>query len=110
MKILLDENIDVNFVNEFQENEVKTVKGMNWMGKMNGELLSLAEMNGFEIFITLDSNLIYQQNLSKYNIFIIRLKAKDSKLPTLQKFLPLITNNIKRIQNKIAEQFIEISL
>ena len=91
MKILLDENIDVNFVKEFTQHEVETVKSMLWTGKVNGELLTLAEKNGFNIFITLDSNLVYQQNLSKYNINIINLKTKDSKLATLKLFLPKIT-------------------
>jgi hypothetical protein len=83
---------------------------MNWIGKMNGELLSLAIQNGFEIFITLDSNLKFQQNLSKFNIFIINLKSKDSKLPTLKLFIPQLLNHLNKIQENISDKFIEISL
>src|SRR5205085_11521667 len=105
MKILLDENIDVNFIHEFTQYEIETVKSMSWIGKMNGDLLSLAEKNGFEVFITLDSNLVYQQNLLKYNIYIISLKAKDSKLSTLKSFSSQIITHINRIQNKSSDKY-----
>ena len=109
MKILLDENIDVNFAKEFTEYEIETVKSMNWTGKINGELLASAEKNGFEVFITLDSNLIYQQNLSKYNLYIIKIKSKDSKISTLKSFLPLLKSQINRILEMGSDKFIEIS-
>ena len=65
MKILLDENIDVKFKNQFdvKVNEVFTVKDMNWLGIKNGELLKLLELNHFDIFIIVDKNLPDQQNL-----------------------------------------------
>ena len=65
MKILLDENIDVKFKNQFdvKVNEVFTVKEMNWLGIKNGELLKLLELNHFDIFIIVDKNLPDQQNL-----------------------------------------------
>ena len=110
MKILFDENIDVNFAKEFTGYEIATVKSMNWAGEKNGELLILAEKNEFEIFITLDSNLVYQQNLSKYNLYIINIKSKDSRLSALKSFLPLLKSHINKIQEKDSDKFIEIFL
>ncbi len=110
MKILLDENIDVNFIKEFGEYSIETVRSMKWFGKMNGDLLTLAVQNGFEIFITLDSNLKFQQNLSNFNIFIINLKSKDSKISSLNLFIPQLIIQIQRIQENKSEKFIELTL
>ena len=61
MKILLDENIDVGFKDEFEEFEVFTVHDMQWHSKQNGELLKLAFDSGFDFLITLDKNIKHQQ-------------------------------------------------
>jgi len=52
-------------------------------GKKNGELLSLAEADGFEVFITLDRGIAYQQNLSGRNIAVMLIRAKSSRLADL---------------------------
>jgi hypothetical protein len=68
----------------------------------NGELLGLTTLTGFEIFITLDRNLRYQQNLSKFDLKFILLLTVDNKIKTLQAFLPKIkelldSNNLQKI-------------
>lgn len=66
MKILLDENLPRKLKLDFESDfEVKTVREMGWLGKQNGELLKLIAFHEFNIFITLDKNLQYQQNLDK---------------------------------------------
>ena|ERR1051325_329434 len=110
MKILLDENIDIGFAKEFTGYEIETVKSMNWSGISNGVLLKLAIKNNFKVFITLDSNLVYQQNLSSFNINVINLKSKDSKLDFLKKFTPKILIQLKKIQVESLSKYIEISL
>ncbi len=58
MKILLDEILPTKLKFGFDEDfEIFTVKDMDWLGKQNGELLSLAVFNGFNIFLTLEKNL-----------------------------------------------------
>jgi len=85
MKILLDENIHGRIQKEFGENfEVYTAKQMSWNGKKNGELLSLCEENGFDILITLDKNLKFQQNLSRFKIKIILLRVKNNRFNTVK--------------------------
>ena len=70
--------------------EVRTVKDMNWLGKKNGELLGLAAFNGFDVVITLDKNLKYQQNLDKVELKFIVLLAKNNKPETIQPFVEKI--------------------
>lgn len=91
MRILLDENMPAKVNYNFGEgHEVYTVQEMKWLGKKNGELLGLAAFNGFDIFITLDRNLKYQQNLDKVGLRFIVLVAKNNKPETIQLFVEKI--------------------
>jgi hypothetical protein len=102
MKILLDENIPRRLKFDFGGDDiVSTVKELNWQGKKNGELLGLMTFSGFDIFITLDKNLRYQQNLKRFSIQIIILDDSDSRYQTLQ---PLIVKVTKALSGKAPEQ------
>lgn len=110
MKILLDENMPakVNY-NVGEGHEVRSVKDMQWLGKKNGELLGLAAFNGFDILITVDKNLRYQQNLDKVGLKFIVLLAKNNKPETIQPFV----EKIKALLNTDEEQLpklMELSL
>ena len=92
MKILLDENIPKRLRFRIQGrpgiNEVKTIKEMGWNGKTNGELLNLLSSNGFEILITLDKGIYQQQNLTKFSVTVILIRAKSNKYEDIQPILP----------------------
>ena len=102
MKILLDECIDRRFARELIGYEVKTVPQMDWASKKNGELMRLAEA-GFDVFITVDRNLSFQQNLPKYNIAVIVLRAKSNRLSDLQSFASKIVEVLPNLQKGKAE-------
>ena len=107
MKMLLDENIPRRLKFDFNiDDEVSTVQEMKWQGKKNGELMGVMTFAGFDIFITLDKNLQYQQNLKKFSIHIIILDAPDSRYQTLQ---PLVRKLTQVLSAKIARQVIIIS-
>ncbi len=108
MKILLDENLPAKLKYDFGDGfEVRTVKDMGWLGKKNGELLGLAAFNGFDLFITLDKNLKYQQNLDKVDLKFILLLANDNKHQTLQPFI----DKVKTLLNKTnLPKFLEVSI
>lgn len=89
MKLLLDECIDRRLAKEFSSADVKTVSQLKWAGIKNGELLSLAERD-FDIFITVDRNLSFQQHLPKFDIAVILLHAKTNKLIDLKMLVPKI--------------------
>jgi hypothetical protein len=78
MKLLLDECIDQRFATEIVGYEVRTVPEMGWANIKNGQLLTLAQAE-FDAFITVDRNLPYQQNLPKYNIAVVVLRAKSNR-------------------------------
>ena len=59
---------------------------MGWAGRQNGELLALAA-GQFDVFLTVDRNLSFQQEISEFNIAVVIMVAKSNKLSDLQ---PLI--------------------
>ncbi|MBE9009419.1 DUF5615 family PIN-like protein [Pseudanabaenaceae cyanobacterium LEGE 13415] len=89
MKILIDECIDRKFTKLFTDHEVKTVPQMGWAGIKNGQLLLLAATE-FDVFITVDRNLPFQQNLPQFDIAIVVLSALSNRLADLQPLVPQI--------------------
>jgi hypothetical protein len=57
-------------------------------GQKNGQLVSLAESKGFDVFLTLDKGIEYQQNLTERKISIITVRAKSNRLRDIQPFAP----------------------
>ena len=75
MKILLDHNLDRRLKNYFSGFETATTQDQGWSDVSNGELLSIAEDNGFDVLLTADSNIKDQQNVSDRNISIVILRS-----------------------------------
>jgi len=75
LKVLLDEHLSPRLRRELAPHEVVTTFYAGWGGLRNGELLIAAEQAGFEVFVTADKNLSYQQNLEKRSIAIVVLSA-----------------------------------
>jgi predicted nuclease of predicted toxin-antitoxin system len=72
MRVLLDECIDRRLKPRLPQHEVSTVQELGWAGKRNGELLDLAA-GKFEVFVTVDQNLRYQQQLLGRRIAVLIL-------------------------------------
>jgi hypothetical protein len=89
VKILLDECVDRRFAKELPEHFVKTVPQMGWATIKNGELLALAEKE-FDVFITVDRNLSFQQNLPKFDIAVLVLQAHTNRLADLKPLAPKV--------------------
>ena len=87
MKILLDECLPRRLVRDLHPHLVTTVPREGWAGIKNGALLRRV-IPAFDVFITLDSNLVHQQNLDGVDLCVITLHAADSRYETLQ---PLVT-------------------
>ncbi len=89
MKILLDECLDRRLARDLSGFAVKTVPQMGWAGVKNGQLMILAEIE-FDVFITVDRNLSFQQNLPKFDIAVLVIRCKSNRLEDLQPFVPKI--------------------
>lgn len=89
MRILPDECLDRRLAKDLIGLEVKTVPQMGWAGVKNGNLMKLAEAE-FDVFITVDRNLSFQQNLPKFDIAVLVIRSKSNRLADLQPFAPKI--------------------
>lgn len=76
------------------EYEVFTVNELDICGIKNGKLMSFCVDNNFDILLTIDKNLIHQQNLDRYLVTIVVLNSFTSKIEELITFLPLFSAQI----------------
>jgi len=83
VRILLDECVDQRFRRDLVGHEVITVQEAGWAGKKNGEFLGLAAKT-YQVFLTVDRNLYFQQNLSTFNIAVLVLAARTNRLAHLR--------------------------
>ena len=83
MKVLLDECIPRKLKFALPEHDCKTVPEAGFAGQKNGRLLALAEDAGFELFLTMDKGLQYQQNLAGRRIAILVVRARSNRLADL---------------------------
>lgn len=74
MRILLDECVPWPMHRLLEGNDCRTAQQCGWTGVKNGDLIRLAEQE-FDLFLTADQNLRYQQNLSGRGIAIIELST-----------------------------------
>lgn len=106
MKILLDHNLDRRLKNYLTEYETSTVQEQSWSDALNGELLALAEKNGFDVLLTADTNIKNQQNLSNRKISILILRAFNNRLKTHIEMVDDIYKALEKIQRgEILEVF-----
>ncbi len=99
MKILLDECVTKKLKKHFNnEHQVLTVSQMNWNGFKNGELMKACVDNGFDVLLTIDKNLMYQQNMDKYNLAIVVLNSTTSKIEELKDFILAFENQASSFQ------------
>ena len=97
MNLLLDECLPRKLKRAFPDHRVVTVPEMGWASIKNGALLRLAEA-AFDVFVTADQNLQYQQNLQSTVIGIIVLIAPNTRLATLQPLMPKVLEALLTIQ------------
>jgi predicted nuclease of predicted toxin-antitoxin system len=88
MRVLLDENLPRQVKRHFTADvEVLTVQERGWSGIKNSELLRLAA-GEFDVFLTMDSGVEFQQNLQSLAIGILIVRAPSNRFEDLQ---PLIS-------------------
>jgi hypothetical protein len=87
VKILLDESVPRLLKLRLSQLNISTVQEMRWAGVQNGELLRRAEEH-FDVLITADRNLRYQQNLSGRKLAILVLPSNE--IPLVTRLVPVV--------------------
>ena len=108
MKLLLDESVPKQIGSLFPDAfEVHTVQKMGWAGRGNGDLLGLAEVQGFDAFVTADRGIEHQQNLERLPMPVLVLLARRTRVKELRPLVPrvvdVVTGPLRRRVYHIAE-------
>jgi hypothetical protein len=98
MKLLLDECVPRKLKDHLRGVECQTVPEAGFAGKKNGELLSLAEQAGFQVFLTVDRGIEFEQNLRHLTIGVLVILAPSSRLDDLMPHAPEILEVLSSIQ------------
>jgi hypothetical protein len=89
MRVLLDECVPRALRKELPGHEVKTVAEAGWAGVRNGELLQLAAKQ-FDLLLTVDRNLEYQQNFAGLALAVIVVHAPSNDVTVLRPLMPAV--------------------
>ncbi len=102
MKILLDECVTKRLKPYLSGYEVFTVTDMGWNGIKIGKLLMLCADNKFDLILTIDKNLMFQQNLDKFKLTITVLNSLTSKVEELVLFMPSFLQQVSTLEKHKA--------
>ena len=97
MKLLLDECVTRLLKREFANHEVHTVEEAGFKGLENGHLLRAAS-SVYDVLITVDRNLPYQQNLTGLEMAILILSAKRNSYVRLRPLMPKALKELETIE------------
>jgi hypothetical protein len=95
VRVLLDECVDSRLGAHLAGFRVSTVAHQGWSGVTNGRLLARAQEE-FDVLVTVDRNLAFQQALPKFSIAVILLHAKTNRLADLIHLVPQLHEAIPR--------------
>lgn len=95
MKVLFDQGTPVPLRRSLSEHQVATAAEMGWSQLTNGDLLSAASEAGFNVLVTTDQNLRYQQNLKDREIAVVVLMS--ASWPRISKQTDKVTEAIKEL-------------
>ena len=104
MRILLDECVPWPMHRLLTNHSCASVQARGWGGVKNGELLRLAETD-FDLFITSDQNIRYQQNLAGRKIAVLELSTND--IERIEAAASLIQDAVEKIE---PEQFQQLEI
>ena|SRR2546430_1851410 len=90
MRLLLDENLDWRLGRDLSEHQVESVPLIGWAGIENGGLLQKAANAEFEVLVTMDSNMVHEQNIDRYAIAMIALRAPSNRLGDTRPLMPAL--------------------
>jgi len=101
VRVLLDECVDWRLARDLSAHDVKTARQMGWSSIKNGELLALAATQ-FDVFVTVDRNLSFQQKLTGLPIAVIVLQSRSNRLADLRVLVPELLRTIKTAKSGTA--------
>ena len=105
MLVLFDKSAANGLARHLKNHTVSTAEQCGWGRLENGELLTIAEESGYELFLTADKNLRYQQNFAGRKISILVLG--QSPWPLVRQHIPAI---LEAVNAATPGSFIEVEI
>lgn len=99
MRLLLDESLPRPLADQLTGHVVRTVAQMGWTGLTNGALLRKAAAE-FDVVVTADQNIEFQQNLSALPIAVVVLVASSNRLESLEPLVPQVLQLLTSLEPK----------
>jgi predicted nuclease of predicted toxin-antitoxin system len=96
MRILLDEDLPRRFGKLLTGHDVSTVQRCGWAGVKNGKLLALAATQ-FDVLLTMDGNLEYQQNLATLPMAVLVVSAVSNRIEHLEPLISAVLSALEDI-------------
>jgi len=96
VRVLLDENLPRDLVPALAGHQVVTVQGLGWSGLKNGELLRRAS-DHIDAFVTMDSNLEFQQRLEALSFGVVVIHARSNRMADLVPVLDLVLTALSEL-------------
>jgi predicted nuclease of predicted toxin-antitoxin system len=96
MKILLDECLPVDFRHSIPGHEVHSAEWAGLKSSKNGELLRAAEAAGYDVLLTSDQGLPYQNNFTDRWISVLAIRAKTNQIEDL---IPLVKRILDSLES-----------
>jgi predicted nuclease of predicted toxin-antitoxin system len=98
VKILFDHCVPRTLRRELPSHDITTARDLRWEGLKNGKLLEEAQAAGFDVLLTVDQNLRYQQNLTDWAIAVIVMIANGVTVEDLRPLLPAVEETLALVQ------------
>jgi hypothetical protein len=95
--VLLDECIPVQVAAELPKHHVRTIRGMAWRGKRDGELLRLAADN-FDVFVTIDAGLVYEQRIAHRRLGVVSLVASSNEIEAIRPLMSGLRHAVMKVK------------
>jgi len=105
VKVLFDQGTPAPLRRALVGHSVETAYERNWSSLQNGALIAAAEAAGFEVFVTTDKNLKYQQNLTTRTLSIVVLLT--TSWPRIQGSLPAV---LAAVENAVRGGYVEVPI
>jgi hypothetical protein len=97
MRVLLDECLPRKLKNLLAGHDCTTAPEKGWAGIKNGNLMRLAESE-FDIFLTVDRNLSFQNPIPDFDIGVVVIKCKSNRLDDLRRLVPQVLAAFTSVQ------------
>ncbi len=97
MRVLLDECLPRRLKADLPDHEVRTAQEEGWSGMKNGALLQAAS-GRFDVFLTVDRNIPFQQNLRGLTIGILAMVAPSNRLADLHPLMAQVRQALPKVR------------